>query len=405
MTRTARIVLLSVAFPLALSSARGQEQVAVQEKVALQQKRTFRFEDAGVRFGNEFSGARLNGCTQVGANAFQLVIRPENTPINNSAWYAFRVTADAPKTITATLTYDGGRHRYKPRVSRNGREWRSLATDRYVHDRDKQTFTLTLDVDTRPLWVAGRDLIGVAQIESWAGRLARKPFIRQSTIGKSMRGYPIRMMEIGNGKSPNLVFVISRQHPPEVTGTLGLMTFVSKLSADTALSNRFRERFLTLVVPLVNPDGVDAGHWRHNMAGVDLNRDWKDFKQPETRQVRDALLKRAARPETRPFLFLDFHSTRRDVFYTQKDEHPTFPANFTRDWLSALGKRFPDYQIRRTGSHDPTTGTSKGWFYERFKIPSITYEFGDHTEAELIRRVTGGSTEEIMKLLLVAADN
>ena len=183
------------------------------------------------------------------------------------------------------------------------------------------------------------------------------------------------------------------------------MAFVEKLSSDSPLAEHFRERFLTLVVPLVNPDGLDAGHWRHNMGGVDLNRDWNDFKQPETRHVRDVFLKFASLPNARPFLFLDFHSTRRDVFYTQKDEHPTFPENFTPDWLAALGKRFPDYEIQRSGSHDPRAGTSKGWFYERFKIPSITYEFGDHTDRELIRSITGGSTEEIMKLLLAAAGN
>ena len=402
MTRIASILVLSVA---CAAPSCAQEKLVVQEKVALQQKRTFTFEQAGVRFSNQFSGARLNECTQVGSSAFRLVIRPENTPINDSAWYAFQVTAETPRTITASLTYVGGRHRYKPRISRDGRVWSPLEADRWVYDREKGTVALRLDVDKRPLWVAGRDLVGVAQIESWADALARKPFIRQSTIGKSMRGHPIRMMELGNSESRNLVFVISRQHPPEVTGTFGLMAFVSKLCEDTPLSKSFRDRFLTLIVPLVNPDGVDAGHWRHNMGGVDLNRDWKDFKQPETRQVRDAFLKIAARPRARPFLFLDFHSTNRDVFYTQKDEHPTFPENFTRDWLAALAKRFPDYRVRRSGAHDPTTGTSKGWFYERFKIPSITYEFGDHTAREPIRRVTGGSTEEIMKLLLAAARN
>ncbi len=393
--RAARILLLSVVFVLpALSSAR------LQEKVDLQQKRTFQFRKAGVRFSNQFPGARLNECTQVGKDAFRLVIRPENRPINDSAWYAFKVAAASPKTITATLNYVGGEHRYRPRISRNGRDWSSLP----VQDGEKGSVTLTLDVDKKPLWVAARDLVGVAEIESWIERMARKSFIRRVTIGKSMQGRPLRMMKIGNGKSRKLVFVVSRQHPPEVTGTFGLMAFVETLAGDSPLAGRFRKRFLTLVVPLVNPDGLDAGHWRHNMAGADLNRDWKNFKQPETRQVRDAFLAFVALPGARPFLFLDFHSTKKDIFYTQTDGQTTFPANFTRDWLAALGKRFPEYEVRRSGGHDPTTGTSKGWFYERFRIPSITYELGDHTDRELIRRITGGSTEEIMKLLLAAAE-
>ena len=34
------------------------------------------------------------------------------------------------------------------------------------------------------------------------------------------------------------------------------------------------EKFRVLAFPLMNPDGVDLGHWRHNAGGIDLNRDW-----------------------------------------------------------------------------------------------------------------------------------
>ena len=92
------------------------------------------------------------------------------------------------------------------------------------------------------------------------------------------------------------------------------------------------------------------------------------------------------------------------MFYTQLDRHETFPKDFTKQWLGALRQRFPDYTVRRNGSHNVTRATSKAWAYERFKIPSITYEYGDHTDRELIRRVTRGSAEEAMKLLLKAAE-
>ena len=42
---------------------------------------------------------------------------------------------------------------------------------------------------------------------------------------------------------------------------------------------------MVIVYPLMNPDGVDEGHWRHNTGGIDLNRDWAHYNQPETRQV------------------------------------------------------------------------------------------------------------------------
>ena len=38
-----------------------------------------------------------------------------------------------------------------------------------------------------------------------------------------------------------------------------------------------------------NPDGVDSGYWRHNSNGVDLNRDWIEFTQPETKAIKQFL--------------------------------------------------------------------------------------------------------------------
>src|SRR5690606_36518233 len=106
-----------------------------------------------------------------------------------------------------------------------------------------------------------------------------------------------------------------------------------------------------IVIPLMNPDGVKEGHWRHNMNGVDLNRDWKNFLQPETQAVRDRLVKLASEKGARVFLMLDFHSTQQDVFYTETDREKTFPENFTRHWLGALQERFPDHNVRRDASY------------------------------------------------------
>ena len=40
-----------------------------------------------------------------------------------------------------------------------------------------------------------------------------------------------------------------------------------------------------VLAPMPNPDGVDKGHWRLNDGGLDLNRDWGKFTQPETRAL------------------------------------------------------------------------------------------------------------------------
>ena len=82
-----------------------------------------------------------------------------------------------------------------------------------------------------------------------------------------------------------LVILLTRQHPPEVTGYFAFQHFLNTLLENTTLSNDFLDTHRVLAFPLINPDGVDLGHWRHNAKGVDLNRDWSAYRQPEIRNV------------------------------------------------------------------------------------------------------------------------
>jgi murein tripeptide amidase MpaA len=204
-----------------------------------------------------------------------------------------------------------------------------------------------------------------------------------------------------SGGKPGVVVIVSRQHPPETTGSQALMSFVEAIVSDTSLAQDFRKHFAVLLVPLVNPDGVEAGHWRHNLNGVDTNRDWGVFAQPETRVVRDAIL--AARERGRLVLHLDFHSTFGDTFYTQPDEEPSTPAGFTKAWIEGLKRRVPTYTVNRSATRNPTPTTSHNWAHRTFGIPAITYEIGDNTDRLVLRSVAVAAAESMMEQLLATA--
>ena len=106
-------------------------------------------------------------------------------------------------------------------------------------------------------------------------------------IGRSVEGRPIRALHV-NPEAPRHVLVLGRQHPPEVTGALALIPFVERLlakridaCAQAEPTCALFEQHGFMVAPNLNPDGVARGHWRHNLGGVDLNRDWGAFTQPE----------------------------------------------------------------------------------------------------------------------------
>ncbi len=361
---------------------------------------TFHSEDRSVSFTSKFPGGRMNECVQIADDDFAVTIQPESDPINDSAWYAFRVNSTEERTISVRLKYVGGSHRYDPKISRDGKTWESaqhLMADRHPAGTEVR---LKIPVDGKPLWVAGQELLSSGTVAKWTSDLSQQPHVKRSVIGKSVQGRPLYRLDITETDHPDFVFIIARQHPPEVSGAIGMMHFVDALTSDNDLATSFRKRYCAVVVPTVNPDGVALGNWRCNANGVDLNRDWMHFTQPETRALRNEMLKCRSAADQKLCLFMDFHSTYDDVFYTPPRDADLYPAGFTDNWLSAIQKRFPNYHVNGDDNHHAHRSTSKAWVADTLGVTAITYEFGDETDRETIRRVASGSAEEMMKLLL-----
>ena len=169
--------------------------------------------------------------------------------------------------------------------------------------------TMKLSVGPDTLWLAAQENITCAQIDQWMTELETRSYVKRDTIGFSHEGRPVSLLKIGTGNDQRMIMVLSRQHPPEVPGFLAMQAFVESLCADNDLAQEFISKYNAYVVPLVNPDGVHHGHWRHNRGGIDLNRDWEDFNQPETRAIRDFMKQRTGSGENKFYFGVDFHST------------------------------------------------------------------------------------------------
>ena len=91
--------------------------------IQLQYRGTFDLGN-GLMVSNEFQGARLNGIVRNNDTLITALITAENTPINESPWYAFKMWSSAPQKITLKLTYqEGAHHRYYPKTSRDAENW------------------------------------------------------------------------------------------------------------------------------------------------------------------------------------------------------------------------------------------------------------------------------------------
>jgi len=357
-----------------------------------------------IRIEADFPEARADGCYRQSADQVAVLIMPEHAGVNPSSWYAFRVTSDKRRSLKATLVYGEGKHRYWPKLSRDGKTWRRLPAERIYVAADGAAATLDIQAGPEAVWIAAQELWPDERYEDWLTGLLGRGDIGMSLLGWSGQRRPIHMITTDAGeKRPGTVVLVGRQHPPEVPGAFALQPFVETVLDDSELSRRFRGVFRLVVVPNLNPDGVALGYWRQNAGGMDINRDWGPFTQPETRLMRDLLASIEQDPATRLAMFLDFHATREDVFYTQRDEDPVEPPFFERRWLARLQERMPDYHVNRKPGHQVGLPTAKTWVYEAYGVPSVTFELGDETPRELIATLAEQAARAMMETLLDGA--
>lgn len=333
------------------------------------------------RIAFDVETAPQSTCAVLGARAFAILVTPEHAPpINPSPWYAFRYEARGTAGISVQLDYLAAHHRYSPKLIRGG-EISSLPIE--VGD-DETTARLTLPPGKGV--VAAQEPFGRSRYARLTDRLAALPHADRIELGRSIDGRPITAVRLGDPAARSLVVLIGRQHPPETTGAVAMDAFLVALANQLIEDPGLGERIQFLAIPELNPDGVARGHWRANRGGKDLNRDWGEFSQPETRAVKDWL---DQLPRTvRPIAMLDFHSTWRNVFYVQSDDETgELEKRFLADWLGALENGIGGYpfSIERRNAN-PGSRTAKNWFHEVYDIPSYTYEVGDETAPEAIER-------------------
>jgi hypothetical protein len=175
---------------------------------------------------------------------------------------------------------------------------------------------------------------------------------------------------------------------------------VEAIASDNPVAQAFRKEYTTYVVPLANPDGVDNGHWRHSVAGIDLNRDWANVNQPEVACIQSFMEEKIDSSEGRFYFGVDFHSTWQDIYYTidptLSGNMPGIVPSMIDSMASVLGL---DPNIRPNGMDVPSINSSR-YFFEKFGAEALTYEIGDNTPRDLLRQKGETSALELMEIMM-----
>ncbi len=387
----------------------GAREIDTNSKpIKPQIKKTYPFPQSQVAFSNEFPSARMSSVSEIAPNQFEVLIEMENFPINDSPWYAFKVwcTNSTEKEIEIHLRYpreaggNRGTHRYPPKISTDGVAFRDLEPDRIAVSEAKDQATIKLKVGPSPLWVTAQELLTSEDMKRWSQKVAREhPFVRYEEFATLKSGRKMQKLTLQD-RDPSrkrIVILFTRQHPPEVTGAFAFMKVFETLCEDTDAAREFRKNYTVMAYPMVNPDGVDEGHWRHNLGGVDLNRDWGFFHQEETR----AMAKDFEQSDTTKFaLSMDFHSTFNDVIYLMEPSHRDPVNDLPSKWTALHRANLPGRDITvTTVAHTTYYSTTVYWLYDRFKTQSIVYEVGDGTDRKELQLVAKSAATALMEVL------
>jgi cytosolic carboxypeptidase protein 6 len=371
------------------------------KKINIQEKKTYYLPELGVYASNEFDAARLNDLKKENDSTALVIINPENKPINNSAYYAFKTWSDNPKTFYFKFQYPlNYKHRYVPKLKIDN-SWHIIdSLDIYKND---SIVTIRLNLNRKPIVVAAQQVQSSNDVKNWYLEIAKSKndLVKINIVGKSKLGRDIPVLDINRAKKKGkkILVLLTRQHPPEVTGYFAFQGFLETILNNSKLSNQFLQEYRVLAFPIMNPDGVDLGHWRHNSGGVDLNRDWSVYNQPEIRNVVKYIDKTLSKNDSKLVLGLDFHSTWYDVFYTNEQRENTAEPDFIKDWFASLEKNIKGYKVNEASANSKKP-TSKGWFLNGQQAVGITFEIGDKTSNKDIDLISSVSAKQMMKVLL-----
>lgn len=376
------------------------------KEIEIQPKRTIGANIPKVWISNEFEGARANDFYTVNDSVFEVFIKPENHPINNSPWFAFKMWSDTSKLVTVRLNYFDARHRYVPKISVMNKDtliW-PVQLELPVHyDSANGTAEFDILLSEDPVIVSAQPLFTSSKLKPvlYERNILGHDFAKLKKAGSSKEGRPVWELTIDETEDINapVLALIGRQHPPEVTGYLASLFFLEELTSGHELAQKFRETFVVKAIPLVNPDGVDMGHWRHNAGGVDLNRDWVNFNQPETQIVRDIFTNTHQQSNRKLFYAIDFHSTNENIFYPINEEEETSPDNLTQQWVQQIIADNPSVKFT-VEEFDTLSPIAKNWFYRTFGIDAVTYEVDDQMDSEMLEEVSRSAARSLMRILL-----
>ena len=355
---------------------------------------------SAVQIDFDFPGAGNLTCEIINSKYIKFFINPEtDDSINPSPWFAIRKSKHS-EDIKLEFDYKNYQHRYDPKISNDKKIWKKINQTNILRDENGKIIIINFSPSNEKEYISSQELITEDWYNDWFNYLGGLEKVKSELIGLSVLKKPITMFFVEENTNNPYILILGRQHPPEVTGAIAIKSFVNELISKNDLSESFLDNYNIIFVPLMNPDGVENGYWRYNENKKDLNRDWGIFSQPETKSVNNKLIN--FKDDKKIEVFIDFHSTYKNIFYISDISESHKLQNFLKNWLNNSKPDLLkiDYDYKIVNSMSPNNGVSKNYIFNTYNIPSVTYEVSDVEDRDKIKKSSSILSQKLMQSLL-----
>lgn len=240
-------------------------------------------------------------------------------------------------------------------------------------------------------------------------RLATKEFVGFSTESRPI--WLLRIAEDRSSAKPQ-VFFNAAHHGDEVvtaTAVMSLAEYLAQNAEDPAVKRALRV-FDVLIQPVVNPDGYQL-RMRHNIEGVDLNRDYPlpgQLDRPYYRAKESRLLNRILQ-ERDVYALVSVHSGIEAVLWPLCYTREKPAENEIFAWLATRSARAMGVSKAMQSFYDyPSTGELIDHAYLNYGTLALTFEISDQLAPEkselpsLNRKTINGSMQILSDLVTLA---
>jgi hypothetical protein len=238
----------------------------------------------------DFESGNIHNVQQVGVDSFSFEIRLDDNHGDTYGWYYFAIADNRGRTATLFLTNPDGwqNSNCNPVVSPDNINWGRVQN--VWGQSGWLCFRQYLPADT--IWFAQDFPFTVSRMDAYLDTIGSSPYLVRQTLGYSVHDRPIDLVTITDDLYPaefkKTAYLISRQHPMESPPTFILTGLIDMVLEENDFADYFRRDIMLKAVPIVNVDGVAEGYSRHNVNGINLNRNWQpdiENEQPAVRAV------------------------------------------------------------------------------------------------------------------------